>query len=541
MVVWAFTILAWLLLLAGVFVAWRFGWRDPGKGTRRCPRCWYDMSATSGLKCPECGRESASERDLYRSRSRKRWLFVGVLIAASSYPAWRGPLLAKHGPIAIVPRAIVLSLLPEISARWGPSRLPVWSRAAMLISGLGSKSPLNLVERRCLAFGLRRWLLDDARRSEAIDVLQGLSTEIEGQVGNLADGLAACVDDPTALKYPSFLFKLPLEADPRLRSLGTKVARAIESGKLQYNVPELVLEQLRVWGASREQLRSVGRTIVLANKADAWRVLSFLWQHRLLDSGDEEAVLRWASWREQSVEGAIALCATDLPEARSAMLTFLAQWLDRPTSAVAFCSWAMLAAGSRESADTLLPVLDRFAATSEDPTIDAAARIAAASLRGHGDEALALWTAAMRRGENYDAHLPQPWALWRLVLTIDISEHARAEALALAIEQSAKMVTPTGYMLDLEDQLRAVGRLGSAGAAANGPILSLVRSNAPLPLIEHALQALTAIGRLTVEQRRELEERFAESQTAAYRTPNTRFYYRTLIRTLDHASPIVAP
>ena len=30
--------------------------RDRSRGRRRCPGCWYDISATSGMTFPECGR-----------------------------------------------------------------------------------------------------------------------------------------------------------------------------------------------------------------------------------------------------------------------------------------------------------------------------------------------------------------------------------------------------------------------------------------------------------------------------------------------------
>jgi hypothetical protein len=126
MAAWLFTAAAWMLLLAGVFVAWRFGWRDPGKGTRRCPKCWYDMSATSGLKCSECGREAGSERRLHRRRRRRRWFAVGVLIASSSWVPFKWPEYERLRPLGDA----WLAFLPKTSLAAGWPLLLRWKTAS---------------------------------------------------------------------------------------------------------------------------------------------------------------------------------------------------------------------------------------------------------------------------------------------------------------------------------------------------------------------------------------------------------------------------
>ncbi len=119
MAAWLFTAAAWMLLLAGVFVAWRFGWRDPGKGTRRCPKCWYDMSATSGLKCSECGREVTLEKRLRRRRVRRRWIVAGVVIALASWVPFKWPeyqrlSVLRSGVLAFVPKTVLVVAWPWI-------------------------------------------------------------------------------------------------------------------------------------------------------------------------------------------------------------------------------------------------------------------------------------------------------------------------------------------------------------------------------------------------------------------------------------------
>lgn len=99
---------------------------DRSRGRRRCPRCWYDMSATTGLKCPECGRDAKGERHLFSTRRRK-WIaalatvfmFAGSVSAAvpwAKYANWE----------ETTPDWVVLMALPYISnADRGP-KLANW-------------------------------------------------------------------------------------------------------------------------------------------------------------------------------------------------------------------------------------------------------------------------------------------------------------------------------------------------------------------------------------------------------------------------------
>jgi hypothetical protein len=53
--------------------------RDPGRGSPRCRRCWYDMSGATGARCPECGTEHPSPRDFHRRRLRWGRFLLGFL------------------------------------------------------------------------------------------------------------------------------------------------------------------------------------------------------------------------------------------------------------------------------------------------------------------------------------------------------------------------------------------------------------------------------------------------------------------------------
>jgi hypothetical protein len=113
----AATALAGLALLAWSLLADRLRTRRARReGTlRRCPKCWYDMSATEGLTCPECGKTAKRERRLLRARRRYRHATASLLIlalasATLAYPhgtngRWKGwlpdtalLLLMRFGP-----------------------------------------------------------------------------------------------------------------------------------------------------------------------------------------------------------------------------------------------------------------------------------------------------------------------------------------------------------------------------------------------------------------------------------------------------------
>lgn len=52
---------------------------DRARGRKRCPHCWYDMSASTSLTCPECGRTCASAQQLLRTR--RRWKLALIALA----------------------------------------------------------------------------------------------------------------------------------------------------------------------------------------------------------------------------------------------------------------------------------------------------------------------------------------------------------------------------------------------------------------------------------------------------------------------------
>lgn len=77
---WPLLLLASILALAGLGVIAIGLFRDPWRGLRRCSRCWYDLSGSQGLKCPECGVTHAREAMLHRRRRRWGLVAAGVFL-----------------------------------------------------------------------------------------------------------------------------------------------------------------------------------------------------------------------------------------------------------------------------------------------------------------------------------------------------------------------------------------------------------------------------------------------------------------------------
>lgn len=79
----------WLILLGslvgcGLFTAaaWWALFSDRARGRRRCPRCWFDMSHTAGLRCTECGHLAGGEANLRHTRRRPVIGFMAVFACA---------------------------------------------------------------------------------------------------------------------------------------------------------------------------------------------------------------------------------------------------------------------------------------------------------------------------------------------------------------------------------------------------------------------------------------------------------------------------
>ncbi len=121
---WIFAAIGWALIAAGAGIAAWALFGDRARGRRRCPKCWYDMGGVPGLKCPECGREAPSERNLSRTRRRWRRAAAGAALAALSYGVFVVPDVAERGARAAIPGAVLVCWPVDLSDWTDPFATP---------------------------------------------------------------------------------------------------------------------------------------------------------------------------------------------------------------------------------------------------------------------------------------------------------------------------------------------------------------------------------------------------------------------------------
>jgi hypothetical protein len=132
---WLFWAITAPLVLAGLALLYLGMFHDRARGRRRCPKCWYDMSATEGLRCPECGKTARNERKLHKTHRKKRWVAVALLlwIGAAAGAMW--PTVHREG-WDLVPTRLLVELVPiggyngpfgqELMGRFGMTGPRAW-------------------------------------------------------------------------------------------------------------------------------------------------------------------------------------------------------------------------------------------------------------------------------------------------------------------------------------------------------------------------------------------------------------------------------
>ncbi|MBX3358729.1 MAG: HEAT repeat domain-containing protein [Phycisphaeraceae bacterium] len=136
-----FLLAAAALALAGVAVIlwWLLLADRRGRRLRRCPGCWYDLSDTPGLTCPECGRTAKSERATHRRHRRRRWLVLALVLLAAALALALVPRVRARGWYGLVPTTALIAAIPyvdpppshfqnELYERLDEGPIPIWQR-----------------------------------------------------------------------------------------------------------------------------------------------------------------------------------------------------------------------------------------------------------------------------------------------------------------------------------------------------------------------------------------------------------------------------
>lgn len=112
---------------------------DPSRGRRRCPRCWYDLSATPGRLCPECGHEPASERRLFGTRRSRPTIALALVVLLAAPVGVRVREFAKNGWIGAVPTTVLIPLWRLSPRVFGRSTAPTSIGQAASAGGLADR------------------------------------------------------------------------------------------------------------------------------------------------------------------------------------------------------------------------------------------------------------------------------------------------------------------------------------------------------------------------------------------------------------------
>lgn len=110
---WLLTAVGVALGVIGLAVAlWALFW-DRSRGSKRCPKCWYDMSAAPGLCCSECGHTVRNDKGLCRTRRRWRWTALGAVLFLGCYVV-TSQRVRDRGWIALVPTSALIFTMPKL-------------------------------------------------------------------------------------------------------------------------------------------------------------------------------------------------------------------------------------------------------------------------------------------------------------------------------------------------------------------------------------------------------------------------------------------
>ena len=100
------------LIVGGIVVLWAL-LADRARGRKRCPKCWYDLSASPEPRCSECGFVARTERKLRKTRRHWRGCLLGlfIIVLGVSGPAYR---VYKNDWRNLVPTTALILWMPDL-------------------------------------------------------------------------------------------------------------------------------------------------------------------------------------------------------------------------------------------------------------------------------------------------------------------------------------------------------------------------------------------------------------------------------------------
>jgi hypothetical protein len=114
---WPSTVLSVACVGIGALVLLRGLFADRARGRRRCPRCWYDLSAAASRICSECGYEVRRDRQYFRTRRHWRAAMLGILAALAGMCIHYASIVSRVGYIKALPTIGYIAALPHLHSK----------------------------------------------------------------------------------------------------------------------------------------------------------------------------------------------------------------------------------------------------------------------------------------------------------------------------------------------------------------------------------------------------------------------------------------
>jgi len=341
-----------------------WAWRgDRSRGRRRCPKCWYDMSAagkgSAGLVCPECGHDAGSVRRLYLPRRRRRLVWNGALLVVVGIYGQNLPRALRVGPMGLVPTTVLVAGMNWLPETWYPA------------SPRGSEETL---QDRINGAHLWDWQVAWARHRARSAVTPRLSRSRASVIASMLD--SESVQDRAQVIVG--MARLLGEADSPLGAasaselergysgllwLWEAPARSAEGQRIRLVVGSVVAQLVeRIEAGSAPEARLCMQLLRNAGLYPAEAVQAVVNRLRRHERGSADRIawyLAGAMSESDALDGVAAIAATGDPQVRSVAIQAL--------------GWA----GTEASCEALL----RIALSDSEP---AAVRLASAAIAGAG-------------------------------------------------------------------------------------------------------------------------------------------------------------
>jgi hypothetical protein len=274
--------------------------RRDGRVLRRCPKCWYDMSASTGRICPECAHNAKTDRHLTRTRRHYLRAACALLLFVPAVPLWHAPDVRQNGWKALVPDT-ALMLWPCDTRAWWEAydmkvSVPPNDRVQALMFDRATADDLEDLPAMILAWRIKRAhagvTLDNGSTVEVLD----------------ASDLAPMLD--TGWGEPSILEMLPYAW-----------SRRAEAGR-EYGGQAPIQRQ---WHAPRERDRKLHDKIIRLADADRW--MNYGGQDAWIRQIGGHLVIAAPKDMIEKVSGVLTLLRAVTPQSPVAHLDGMSVWL----------------------------------------------------------------------------------------------------------------------------------------------------------------------------------------------------------------------